>query len=178
MSWRIQFVGRSETRRRRGRPVGYSTHHSVVVHALFGASALGPRSAANHRRLSERMRGMPTHVARSLRAWARLAVWLLVVTPSAAHAQSTFTGVVKDTSGAVLPGVTVEAASPVLIEKTRSAVTDSTGSYRIVDLRPGVYSLSFTLAGFSIVKRENIELLANFTMTINGEMKVGGIEET
>ena len=121
---------------------------------------------------------MATQVARSLRASARLAVWLLVLTPAAAHAQSTFTGVVKDTSGAVLPGVTVEAASPVLIEKMRSAVTDSTGSYRIVDLRPGAYTLTFTLTGFSIVKRENIELPANFTMTINGEMKVGALEET
>ena len=121
---------------------------------------------------------MATRVARSLRASARLAVWLLVLTPAAAHAQSTFTGVVRDTSGAVLPGVTVEAASPVLIEKTRSAVTDSTGSYRLVDLRPGVYTLTFTLAGFSIVKRENLELPANFTMTINGDMKVGVLEET
>ena len=68
---------------------------------------------------------MATQVARSLRAWARLAVWLLALFPATAHAQSTFTGVVKDTSGAVLPGVTVEAASPVLIEKMRSAVTDS-----------------------------------------------------
>ena len=68
---------------------------------------------------------MSTHVARRLRKWARLAVWLLVLTPAAAHAQSTFTGVVKDATGAVLPGVTVEAASPVLIEKTRSVVTDA-----------------------------------------------------
>src|SRR5438045_9784177 len=97
------------------------------------------------------MLGMSTHVARLLRKWAPLAVWVLVLTPAAAHAQSTFTGVVKDASGAVLPGVTVEAASPVLIEKARSAVTDSTGSYRIVDLRPGVYPLTLPLAGFSIV---------------------------
>jgi hypothetical protein len=71
----------------------------------------------------------------------------LLLIPVAAHAQSTLTGVVKDTSGAVLPGVTVEAASPVLIEKTRSVVTDASGGYRIVDLRPGVYTLTFTLAG-------------------------------
>src|SRR5436309_16080741 len=81
-----------------------------------------------------------------------------VLLPVAAYAQVALAGTVKDASGAVLPGVTVEAASPVLIEKTRSAVTDSTGSYRIVDLRPGVYTLTFTLAGFSVVKRENIEL--------------------
>ena len=121
---------------------------------------------------------MSTYLARRPRGWARLAVWLLVLTPTAAHAQSTLTGVVRDTSGAVLPGVTVEAASPVLIEKMRSAVTDSTGSYRIVDLRPGVYTLTFTLTGFSIVKREAIELPANFTMTINGDLKVGALEET
>ena len=107
-----------------------------------------------------------------------LALACLCVAPASAFAQSTLTGVVKDTSGAVLPGVTVEAASPVLIEKMRSAVTDSTGSYRIVDLRPGVYTLTFTLTGFSIVKREAIELPANFTMTINGDLKVGALEET
>src|SRR3954469_646438 len=124
------------------------------------------------------MCGMATQVARRLRAWARLAVRLLLLTPVAAHAQSTVTGVIRDTSGALLPGVTVEAASPVLIEKMRSAVTDSSGSYRIVDLRPGVYTLTFTLTGFSIVKRDTVELPANFTMTINGEMKVGALEET
>src|SRR4051795_9963245 len=102
----------------------------------------------------------------------------LLVLPSLAYAQASITGVVKDTSGAVLPGVTVEAASPVLIEKMRSGITDSSGSYRIVDLRPGVYTLTFTLTGFSIVKRENIELPANFTMTINGDMRVGALEET
>src|SRR4051812_30120930 len=102
----------------------------------------------------------------------------LLLVPAAAHAQSTLTGIVKDATGAVLPGVTVEAASPVLIEKSRSVVTDASGGYRIVDLRPGVYTLTFALAGFSIVKRENIELPANFTMTINGEMKVGALEET
>src|SRR3954447_24671156 len=121
---------------------------------------------------------MTPQVARRLRASARLAIWLLLLTPAAAHAQSTLTGVVKDTSGALLPGVTVEAASPVLIEKMRSAITDSSGGYRIVDLRPGVYTLTFMLTGFSVVKRENIELPANFTMTIGGEMKVGALEET
>ena len=75
-------------------------------------------------------------------------LWLL---PAAAHAQSVFTGVVKDTTGAVLPGVTVEAASPALIERTRSVVTDANGAYRLVDLRPGIYTVTFWLAGFSIV---------------------------
>ena len=67
-------------------------------------------------------------------------------------------GVVKDTSGAVLPGVTVEAASPVLIEKTREAVTDGSGQYKIINLLPGTYTVTFTLTGFSTVKREGVEV--------------------
>src|SRR3979490_2965647 len=111
--------------------------------------------------------------------WAGcLALGLLVLVPAAAFAQASLTGVVKDTSGAVLPGVTVEATSPVLIEKTRSAITDSTGGYRLTDLRPGVYTVTFTLTGFATVKREGLELPANFTMTINSELKVGALEET
>ena len=98
--------------------------------------------------------------------------------PTAARAQSAFTGVVKDTSGAVLPGVTVEVASPVLIEKTKSVVTDENGAYRIVDLRPGVYVVTFTLPGFATVKRENVELESNFVMTLNSDMRVGALEET
>jgi hypothetical protein len=103
---------------------------------------------------------------------------LLVLVPALAFAQATITGVVKDASGAVLPGVTVEASSPALIEKTRSAVTDGTGTYRIVDLRPGTYSVSFTLTGFSTVKRDGVELTGSFTATINADMKVGALEET
>ena len=84
----------------------------------------------------------------------------LLLLSSGARAQnatsSTIVGVVKDSSGAVLPGVTVEAASPVLIEKTRSAITDSTGAYRLTDLRPGVYTVTFTLTGFATVKREGL----------------------
>ena len=108
------------------------------------------------------------------------AVAILAVSflPATVHAQSTLTGVVKDTSGAVMPGVTVEASSPVLIEKTRSIVTDETGGYRIVDLRPGIYTLTFTLEGFSQVKREGLELPSNFTMTVNADLKVGALEET
>ena len=102
----------------------------------------------------------------------------LVLLPTLAFAQASITGVVKDASGAVLPGVTVEAASPVLIEKTRSAVTDGTGQYRIVDLRPGTYTVTFTLPGFSTVKREGIELTGSFIATINADMKVGGVAET
>ena len=85
----------------------------------------------------------------------------LLVLPSLAHAQAAITGVAKDASGGVLPGVTVEAASPVLIEKVRSVVTDESGQYRIVDLRPGAYSVTFSLPGFSTVKRDGIELTAH-----------------
>jgi len=116
-------------------------------------------------------------LARTLKV-SLLATALLALVPSLAHAQSTFTGVVKDTSGAVLPGVTVEVASPVLIEKTRSVATDSTGGYRLTDLRPGVYTITFSLEGFSTSKREGVELPSNFVMTINGDMKVGSLEET
>ena len=92
-------------------------------------------------------------------------------------AQSTFTGVVKDQSGAVLPGVSVEASSPALIEKSRSTVTDERGTYKIIDLRPGNYSVTFTLPGFKTVMRE-VELPSDFTATINAEMTVGAVEES
>src|SRR4051812_41425355 len=120
---------------------------------------------------------MARELARTLRA-ASIAAGLFLLLPAAAHAQSTLTGIVKDTSGAVLPGVTVEAASPVLIEKTRSVITDASGGYRIVDLRPGTYTLTFSLEGFSTVKREGVELPSNFVMTFNSELKVGSLEET
>src|SRR6266545_1241564 len=98
--------------------------------------------------------------------------------PSVASAQSAITGVVKDTSGAVLPGVSVEAASDVLIEKSRTVVTDGQGQYKVVDLRPGKYVVTFTLPGFQILKRENVELPSEFTATINADLKVGGLEES
>jgi hypothetical protein len=101
--------------------------------------------------------------------------------PVAAGAQSGTTGaiagLVKDTSGAVLPGVTVEAASPALIEQVRSAVTDGQGLYRIVDLRPGTYTVTFTLPGFNVVRREGIQLTVNFTATVNADLAVGAIEQ-
>src|SRR5438552_7860269 len=106
------------------------------------------------------------------------ALFVLLMLPAAAYAQASITGVVKDSSGGVLPGVTVEASSPALIEKVRSAVTDDAGVYRIVDLRPGTYTVEFTLPGFSTVKREGIELSGNFVATVNGELKVGALEET
>src|SRR5207249_91022 len=94
----------------------------------------------------------------------------LVFAPAIASAQGSVTGIVKDPSGAVLPGVTVEATSPVLIEKARTVVTDGAGQYRIVDLRPGTYAVTFTLAGFSSIKREGIELAGSFTATVNAEL--------
>jgi Carboxypeptidase regulatory-like domain len=107
--------------------------------------------------------------------------WLVLISSSAFAQQgvrASITGVVKDTSGAVLPGVTVEAASPALIEKTRSAISDGTGQYRIIDLPPGTYTVTFALTGFSGVKREGIELSGSFVATINADMKVGAVEET
>ena len=98
--------------------------------------------------------------------------------PAAAHAQASITGTVQDTSGAVLPGVSVEAASPDLIEKVRTAVTDGSGQYRIENLRPSTYSVTFTLPGFSTVKREGIELTGSFVATVNADMKVGTLQET
>ena len=102
----------------------------------------------------------------------------VVLIPSIVSAQSGVAGVVRDTSGAVLPGVTVEASSPVLIEKVRSAVTDGNGQYRIIDLRPGTYAVTFTLAGFSVVKRDEVAIPSDFIATINADMRVGALQET
>ena len=102
---------------------------------------------------------------------------VLLIVPASAFAQA-LTGVVRDSSGGVIPGVTVEASSPALIEKVRETVTDNDGQYRIVDLRPGTYTLTFTLPGFTTVKREGIELSGTTTLTIPAEMKVGDLQET
>lgn len=112
------------------------------------------------------------------RAVRVLLLWGLVAAlPSVAYAQA-LAGTVRDASGGILPGVTVEAASPALIEKARSVVTDGTGQYRIVDLRPGVYTLTFTLPGFNTVVRTGIEVSGSGTFTVNSDMSVGGLEET
>ena len=103
---------------------------------------------------------------------------LLVISPSLAFAQAVIAGVVKDASGAILPGVTVEATSPALIEKVRTAVTDGTGQYRIENLRPGTYAVTFALSGFSTFRREGIELTGSFTATVDAEMRVGQLQET
>jgi hypothetical protein len=102
----------------------------------------------------------------------------LVLLPVSAYAQATLAGVVKDPSGAVLPGVTVEASSPALIEKTRSAITDGSGQFQIVDLRPGTYGVTFTLTGFSTVKREGLEVSGSGVITVNADLKVGNVSET
>src|SRR5438876_8123841 len=107
----------------------------------------------------------------------RLAASILVFTalPTAVFAQATIAGVVKDTSGAVLPGVTVEAASPALIEKVRTAVSDGTGQFQIVNLVPGAYTVTFTLPGFNTVKREGVVLAGTFTAKIDADMRVGAL---
>src|SRR5437867_5118523 len=107
-----------------------------------------------------------------------IAAIVMLPTLAFAQAQASLTGVVRDSSGGVLPGVAVEASSDALIEKVRSAVTDGSGQYRIVDLRAGVYSVTFSLTGFSTVKREGIELTGSFTASVNAEMKVGTVQET
>ncbi len=107
-----------------------------------------------------------------------LALATLALDPARAQAQSSIVGTVKDDTGAVLPGVTVEASSPVLIERTKSAVSDEQGQFRLVDLRPGSYAVVFTLPGFATVRRENLELPSDFTATLNAEMKIGSLEET
>jgi hypothetical protein len=107
-----------------------------------------------------------------------LVILCVLLLPGLVAAQSQIAGTVKDESGGVLPGVTVEAASPALIEKSKSAVTDANGRYEIVDLRQGTYKMTFTLTGFQSVVRDGVELPANFTATINADLKVGSLEET
>src|SRR4051812_35410554 len=102
----------------------------------------------------------------------------LVGIPAAASAQASIVGIVKDASGAVLPGVGVEASSPALIEKTRSVVTNGAGQYAIQDLRPGTYAVTFTLPGFAPVRRDAIELAGTFIATVNADLRVGGVAET
>ena len=107
-----------------------------------------------------------------------MALGVLGLVPALTAAQSSIVGVVKDQGGLVLPGVTIEASSPVLIEKVRSVVTDTQGLYRLVDLRPGTYTVTVSLPGFSTVRRESLELPAAFSATVNVELQVGALEET
>ena len=107
-----------------------------------------------------------------------LAILVVLLLPATVWAQATLTGTARDASGAILPGVTVEASSSALIEKPRTAVTDGTGQYRVINLPPGTYSVTFTLGGFSTVKRDGLELTGAFVATVNADMKVGALAET
>lgn len=112
-------------------------------------------------------------------AWRLVSCTVAVLTlaPAAALAQATITGVVRDASGAAVSGVLVEAASPELIEKLRSATTDHAGQYRIVDLRVGVYSVTFKAEGFTTLRQAGIELAGSFTATVNADLREGSPEE-
>src|SRR5438552_1635931 len=114
------------------------------------------------------------------RLWLKVLLTIVgcLVLPTAAAAQSAIAGTVRDATGAVLPGVTVEVTSPALIEKSRTAITDQMGQYRVVDLRPGTYAVAFSLTGFSTVKREGVVLDANFTAPVNAELRIGALAET
>ena len=109
---------------------------------------------------------------------AATAALVILLAPAVVWAQATITGTVKDTSGALLPGVTVEASSPALIEKVRAAVSDGTGQYRIENLRPGMYTVKFVLTGFSTVVREGVEVSGSATVSINADMRVGSLAES
>jgi hypothetical protein len=107
-----------------------------------------------------------------------LLAFAVLLVPAAVFAQASLTGVVRDTSGGVLPGVTVEAASPVLIEKARSTVTDNNGRYQIIDLRPGTYRVTFTLSGFAVAVREGMQLSGTATFNADAELRVSAVQET
>src|SRR5580765_7045298 len=117
-----------------------------------------------------------------MRGWLRIALLtgLAAMVPWTAFAQAgaSLTGVTRDESGAVLPGVVVEASSPVLIEKSKSATTDGTGRYVIPDLRPGTYAVTFTLTGFATVKREGVTVTGTGFITLDTPMKLGNVAET
>src|SRR6187397_1970784 len=109
----------------------------------------------------------------AMRGFAKLVVLAtcLTLVPAAARPQgAAIAGVVKDTSGAALPGVSVEAASPVLIETIRTAVTDGSGQYKIISLLPGTYTVTFTLQGFSTVKHYGVEVTGSTTAAMNADM--------
>src|SRR5580765_2509573 len=128
---------------------------------------------ARHDSVTGRETGM-----RGLLRFGWIALAALVLAPATVYAQASVTGVVKDSSGAVLPGVTVEVSSPALIEKTRSSVTDGSGLYQIIQLVPGTYTVTFTLTGFSTFKRDGLELSGSFVASFNADMKVGAVAET
>src|SRR5688500_17035291 len=142
---------------------------------MYWTAAL-PRSEG----MPVRVTGLPPQGGLRMRGFklVLLAIALIVSVPMPAFAQATLAGLVRDTSGAVLPGVTVEASSPVLIEKVRSGVTDGTGRYTIPDLRPGTYRLSFSLTGFKTVVRDGVVLSGTSVLSVNADLEVGGLQET
>ena len=105
-----------------------------------------------------------------------VAVAGIVLLPESAYAQATIAGVIRDTSGAVLPGVTVEASSPVLIEKSRTVISDGAGQFRITDLLPGSYTVTFSLTGFSTVRRPGIAVSGSGVISVNADLKVGDLQ--
>src|SRR6266498_1764530 len=113
-----------------------------------------------------------------IRSLAAVLAVLATALPASAQVLGSIAGTVRDSSGAVLPGVAVEASSDALIEKTRVVVTDGAGQYRIVNLPPGIYSVGFTLTGFSTAKRDGVEVTAGNTVPISAELKVGRVAET
>src|SRR6266849_41700 len=117
----------------------------------------------------------------AMRVRIAMGLAVLALVPGVVWGQQTagvIAGQVRDATGGVLPGVTVEVASPALIERVRTVVTDAAGQYRIVDLRPGVYTVTFTLEGFGKLVRDNVQLTSGFTATVSVELKVGDIAET
>src|SRR5215203_3791226 len=108
----------------------------------------------------------------------RVSFIVAIVLRAAGAGAQTIAGTVRDETGGVLPGVTVEASSPALIEKVRVATSDSAGQFRIVSLSPGLYTVTFSMPGFSTVRHDGIEISGNFTATVNGDLKVGALEET
>lgn len=112
------------------------------------------------------------------RVWLRSLAIVLFVPATVMAQNASIAGLVTDSTGGVMPGVTVEASSPALIEKVRTSVSEGNGRYQIVDLQPGVYNVTFTLTGFSVVRRAGITLNAGFSASVNVELNAGGVEET
>jgi hypothetical protein len=102
----------------------------------------------------------------------------ILLLPSLSFAQATIAGVIRDASAGVLPGVSVEITSPVLIEKSRTVISDGTGQYRVTDLPPGSYVLTFSLPGFTTVKREGLAVSGSGVITANADLRVGAVAET